>query len=241
MIALGFLVATWAATFLARRRDIDPDKLINGCLVAFMCGIAGARLYYCALNWETFSQHPEQIVATWQGGLSIHGGMIGALLAGWVYCRYSKLAFTTAIDIVGCVVPLAQAIGRWGNFFNSEAFGKPVPADFPLKLYIPPAMRPAGLEAHEYFHATFLYEMVWNLGVFALLYFFLYDRVRQYPGMAFLIYVFLYSIGRFAIEPMRTDSIMVGTVAAPYVVSGVLIVLCGIGIIFRYAAGKQPD
>ena len=107
MIALGFLVASWAATFLARRRDIDPDKLINGCLLAFMFGIAGARLYYCALNWDTFSRHPEQIVATWQGGLSIHGGMIGALLAGWVYCRYSKLAFTTAIDIVGCVVPLA--------------------------------------------------------------------------------------------------------------------------------------
>lgn len=241
MIAAGFLIASWAATFLARRRDIDSDKLINGCLIAFMCGIAGARLYYCALNWETFAQHPAQIFATWLGGLSIHGGIIGGLLGGWLYCRYSKLAFTTAIDIVACVLPLAQAIGRWGNFFNSEAFGKPVPDDFPLKLYIPPEMRPSGLETHEYFHATFLYEMIWNLGIFALLYFFLFDRIRQYPGMAFLVYLFLYSIGRFAIEPMRTDSIMVGSLPAPYVVSGILIVLCGIGIIFRYTSGKQAQ
>lgn len=239
MIALGFIVASWAATFLARRREIESDKLINGCLFAFMAGIAGARLYYCALNWQTFAQHPAEIIATWQGGLSIHGGIIGGVLAGWLYCRFAKLPFGASVDIGACVLPLAQAIGRWGNFFNSEAFGRPTPADFPLKLYIPEGSRPPGLASHEYFHATFLYESIWNLFVFLLLYFGLFDRLKAYPGMTFLIYLFLYSIGRFLIEPMRTDSIMIGDLPAPYVVSGILIVASGIAIIVRYAIGKR--
>jgi len=239
MIALGFLVASWCATKLAKRVDFDQDKLVNGCLIAFMCGILGARLYYCALNWQNFAVHPADILATWQGGLSIHGGIIGGLIGGWLYARFAKIDFINGLDIGAACLPLAQAIGRWGNFFNSEAFGRPTSDNFPLKLFIPPANRPAGMEAYDYFHATFLYECIWDLGIFALLYFFLYDRVRTYKGMSFLIYLFLYSVGRFLIEPLRTDSIMVGNFAAPYVVSGVLIVASGIGIIFRYTAGKQ--
>jgi phosphatidylglycerol:prolipoprotein diacylglycerol transferase len=239
MIAIGFLVASSFASFMAKRRGLDADKLVNGCLVAFMCGIAGARLYYCALNWPTFSQHPGEIFATWLGGLSIHGGMVGGLIGGWIYSRWAKLPFLPSIDVVASVVPLAQAIGRWGNFFNSEAYGIPTSENFPLKLYIPQGSRVPGMEMHEYFHPTFLYESVWNLAIFILLYFWLSDRVKAYPGMNFLIYLFLYSVGRFLIEPLRTDSIMVNGIAAPYVVSGILIVASGVGIIFRYTAGKH--
>lgn len=224
MIAIGFLIATWFATNLAKKRDIDADKLLNGALLSFIGGIVGARLYFVALSWPSFANHPEEILATWLGGLSIHGGIIGAVITGWIYCKISKLDFLPALDVCACVVPLAQAVGRWGNFFNSEAFGKPVPDDYPLRLFIPPNSRPAGYENSSYFHATFLYESIWDLGIFLLLYFFLSERLRKWPGMTFLAYLLLYSIGRFLIEPLRLDSIMVSGMAAPEVVSGAIIV-----------------
>jgi phosphatidylglycerol---prolipoprotein diacylglyceryl transferase len=239
MIAVGFLVATWAATFLAKRRNFDVDHLINGLLATFFAGIIGARLYYVALSLDRFLTHPQEIFATWLGGLSIHGGIVGGLIGGWIYCRIAKVPFITGLDIAASVVPLAQAIGRWGNFFNSEAFGRPTADDFPLKLYIPPAMRPHDFINYDYFHPTFLYESVWNLLIFLILYFVTFERVKNYPGMQFLLYLFLYSIGRFLIEPMRTDSIMVGNLPAPYVVSGLLIAASGVAIIFRYTSVKH--
>lgn len=239
MIALGFLIATWAASFLAKRRNFDTDHLINGCLVAFMTGILGARLYFVALNWEFFSANPQEILATWLGGLSIHGGMIGGPLGGFIYCRINRLPFLTGLDIAAAVLPLAQAIGRWGNFFNSEAYGRPVADNFPLKLFIPQSSRPEDLQAFQYFHPTFLYESIWNLAIFGILYFGLFDRLKAYPGMNFLAYIFLYSIGRFLIEPLRTDSIMMGHLPAPSVVSGILIVLSAIAMSALYASGKR--
>jgi phosphatidylglycerol:prolipoprotein diacylglycerol transferase len=239
MIAAGFLVATWAGGALAKRRNIDPDKLINGSLIAFMAGILGARLYYVALSWERFALHPEEIFATWLGGLSLHGGIIGGVLGAAIYCKMTRVSFRDGMDIAGAVLPLAQAIGRWGNFFNSEAFGKPVPDDFPLRLFIPPESRPAEFESYEYFHATFLYESIWNFLIFLVLYFMLFDKLRAYPGMTFLAYVFLYSIGRFLIEPLRTDSIMLFGLPAPSVVSGVLIVVSALAIAVQYALSKK--
>ncbi len=239
MIAAGFLAAMWAASFLAKRNNIDPDKFVNGSLIAFMTGILGARLYFVALSWDTFSQHPEEILATWLGGLSLHGGIAGGLLGGAIYCRIAKLPFLRCIDVAAAVVPLAQAIGRWGNFFNSEAFGRPVAENFLLRLYIPPESRPLDFQASSYFHPTFLYESVWNLWIFALLYFFLFDKLKAYPGMNFLMYVLLYSIGRLLIEPLRTDSIMLGNLPTPSVVSAVLIVVSSIALVVRYSSIKK--
>lgn len=239
MIALGFLAATWAASALAKRRDFNVDHLINGSLVAFMSGILGARLYFVALSWESFAQHPQDILATWLGGLSIHGGIIGGLIGGWLYCRLMKISFLTGIDIAAAVLPLAQAIGRWGNFFNSEAFGRPVDEDFPLRLLIAPEHRPGGLESYKYFHPTFLYESVWNLLIFFILYYVTFNRLKAYPGMNFLAYLLLYSVGRFLIEPLRTDSIMFGTLPAPSVVSGALIVLSAVAILIYFAIARS--
>lgn len=230
MIALGFLSATWTASFLCKRRGIDADSYLNCALASFIGGILGARLYFVALSWPNFAAHPEEIFATWLGGLSIHGGMIGALLTAWIYSRFSKLPLLEACDITGCVVPLAQAIGRWGNFFNSEAFGRPIIADFPLRLYIPPENRPPQFRTDSYFQPTFLYEAVWDVAIFLLLYFFLSDRLAKYPGVTFLTYLLLYSIGRALIEPIRVDSIMVGGYAAPSVVSVGLVIASAIGI-----------
>lgn len=242
MIALGFLSATFAVTKLARRWGIDGDKVVNLMLTCFIGGIIGARLYFVALSWGYFSLHPTEILMTWSEGfsirgLSIHGGMIGSIIAGILYCRHAKLPFWTCCDMMAAVVPLAQAIGRWGNFFNSEAFGKPVPADFPIKLFIPRSSRPPFYISADFFHPTFLYESMWDLWLFGLLYFALSDRFKKYPGLLFFTYLAVYSLGRFLIEPLRTDSIMVGGMAAPEVVSAGLIVIGTIGAIVMW---KRP-
>jgi phosphatidylglycerol:prolipoprotein diacylglycerol transferase len=232
MIALGFLAATYAARRMAKRWGIDGDKIVNGTLITFIGGIIGARLYFVALSWSYFASRPAEILATWNGGLSIHGGIVGGLLTGIIYCKMQKLPLLTCCDIGGTVTALGQAIGRWGNFFNSEAFGKPVPPDFPLKLYIPLESRPVSYQNAEFFHPAFLYESLWDLTLFAVLYLLLADRLRPYPGVTFLAYLGLYSVGRMLIEPLRTDSIMVFGLAAPLIVSALCLIVSLIGILF---------
>jgi len=244
-ITFGFLVATWASTAIAKRRDINPDKFLDASMLVFLGGIVGARLYFAALSWQTFDNAFE-VFQIWRGGLSIHGGIIGGVIAGYLYCRASKMSFLNGADIVGAVAPLAQAIGRWGNFFNSEAFGGPVSESFPIKLFIPEASRPQGLQQYQYFQPTFLYESLWDLLIFFALYFFFFDKFKKYPGMTFLAYLLLYSVGRAIIEPLRTDSIMVGAVAAPLAVSAGLIAAAAVGmlLLWRYyesKKGNRPD
>jgi len=231
IFALGFIAATAAARKLAVVRKIDPEQFLNCALICFLSGIIGARLYFVALNWEHFSSSPGEILAVWLGGLSIHGGIIGGLIGSLLYCRIASIPIGSTADIFGAVVPLGQAIGRWGNFFNSEAFGRPVSADFPIKLFIPESNRPPDFLQNEYFHPTFLYESVWDLLIFACLYFFLFYKLSKYPGMTFLAYLALYSIGRLFIEPMRLDSIMIGDVAAPYAVSAIMLATSLLGMI----------
>jgi len=239
MIALGFLSATYFAAKLGKRWQLDSEKLVNAALVGFIGGVIGARLYFVALSWDTFAAHPEDIFATWKGGLSIHGGIIGGVLAGLLYLRMTKMPVLTCLDIGGVVLPLGQAIGRWGNFFNSEAFGKPVPPEFPLKLFIPLESRPMAYMNSDFFHPTFLYESLWDLSIFAVLYLLLADKLRPYPGVCFLIYLASYSFGRTLIEMLRVDSIMLFGYPAPILVSIVCFVasLIGIAILFgKYAS-----
>lgn len=223
-IACGFLASAFFASKMGKKRGYDPEKILNAGLIGFVGGIVGGRLYYVLLNLPQFMRHPDEIMATWNGGMSIHGGIIGGVLAGALYCRSVGIPFLVALDMGGCVIPIGQAIGRWGNFFNSEAFGLPVDANFPIKLRIPPAQRPMEYLSYEYFHPTFLYESIWNLFVFVVMYFYIGDRLQKYPGMAFMAYMALYSVGRLCIESLRTDSIMLGPWPAPTVVSIVIIV-----------------
>lgn len=239
MIACGFFAALFAIEKLATRFDIDKDKLVNGALISFIGGIIGARLYFVALNLNTYLRRPEDILAMWQGGLSIHGGILGGLAAGLVYTRIAKLPFARSCDIFGVALPLGQAIGRWGNFFNSEAFGSPVPDSFFLKLKIPAESRPLELQGHQYFHPAFLYESLWDLLLFGLLYFYVADRLKKYPGATFMVYLGGYSIGRLLIEPLRTDSIMFGTLPAPIVVSAISLVLAVAGFFLIVAKHRR--
>jgi len=241
MVALGFLASTYASTRLAKRWNIDSEKIVNLALIAFVGGIVGARLYFVALSWPSFQHNLSEIFfSPTEGfsirGLSIHGGMIGATICGLFYCWKAKLPVLQCCDLVSSTLPLGQAIGRWGNFFNSEAFGRPVGEDFPLRLYIPHEQRPMAFERAEYFHPTFLYECVWNLILFGLLYFVAAEKLQKYRGLTFCLYIAGYSLGRLLIEPLRTDSIMMPgmMIPAPSIVSAIMlavaIVLGGIVI-----------
>ncbi len=225
MIALGFLCASFFANKLAKRQGVDSEQLTNLTLLSFISGILGARLYFVALKWQEYVSHPQDIFATWLGGLSIHGGIIGGFIVGYLYAAYHKLPKRKIADIVGAILPLGQAIGRWGNFFNSEAFGRPIPEGFPLAVYIPEASRPANFPSDSLFHATFLYESIWDFGIFLLIYFWLSKRFQNIPGICFLIYLALYNIGRLMIEPLRTDSIMAGTMPVPILASAAFLVV----------------
>jgi len=242
MILLGFLSAAFAALRISRRWGYTEGQVLAGALSCFAGGVVGARLYYVALCWSYFSRHPAEIMATWGGGMAIHGAIIGGPLAGAIFCRISKIPFLVACDIGGSVFALGQAIGRWGNFFNSEAFGQPVPLYFPLKLFIPVECRPAAYHNVSFFHPTFLYESLWDLGLFLILYFLLVERLKRWPGVCFLTYLAGYSLGRLLIEPLRLDSVLFHGMPAPILASasGLIVALLGIGILLcRYRCQKQ--
>jgi phosphatidylglycerol:prolipoprotein diacylglycerol transferase len=232
MIAIGFVLASLVLARLSKRLELDAEKIVNCAFVVFLGGVVGARLYFVALSWHEFQDHLLNIFAIWQGGISIHGGIIGGTIAGWLYCCLAKLPVARVADLLSTVTPLGQSIGRWGNFFNSELFGKPVASDYPLRLYIPPENRPALYKDNSFFHPAFLYESVWDLGLFLLLYYVVLPKTYRYPGVTFLLYIGGYSLGRMLIEPLRVDSIMVAGAQAPFVVSVVSLVLSAIALLF---------
>ncbi len=238
----GILMATAMAVGLllayreAKQRGIDPDELLKTSELALLAGLIGARLYYVAFNWEYYSQVPLKIVAVWEGGLAIHGGLLGGLLVGSAYAWWKRLPLVLYLDITAPSLTLGQAIGRWGNFFNEEAFG--TPTTLPWKLYISPPHRPLEYAQAEYFHPTFLYESAWDFVVFSLLMFFLRRRLARARGSLFLAYVGLYSVGRFFVEGLRTDSLMLGPIRVAQLVSGAAIAVSLVGLVILL---KRPQ
>jgi phosphatidylglycerol---prolipoprotein diacylglyceryl transferase len=237
LIAAGVLLGSTLAHREAIRRGQDPDVLLNGIVLTVITALAGARLYYVLFNWDYYSAHPSKIVAVWEGGLAIHGGLIVGAIATALYCRHARLSLPVTTDIMSPCVAIAQAIGRWGNFFNQEAFG--TPTDLPWRLYIDPAHRPPQFAGFEYYHPTFLYESLWNFLVFLLLWFGLRKRLESRPGSLTLCYLGLYSIGRFFVEGLRTDSLMLGSLRAAQVVSLLLVAASGIGLLLMAAKKKS--
>jgi phosphatidylglycerol:prolipoprotein diacylglycerol transferase len=230
MYLLGFLLATMTLRRLAARFNVELEPLFNCALVCFLSGIIGARIYYVLLSLPYFANNILEIPAIWHGGMSIHGGIIGSIIGSIIYCKQKHLPVLATGDLLGTVVPLAQAIGRWGNFFNNELFGLPVPASFTIKQYIPPEMRPERFASFEFFQPAFFYESVWDFILFLTLYFIVLPKCRRYPGVTFFIYVSGYSLGRILIEPIRVDSIMLGSIQIPLIASWVFLFLSLFGI-----------
>jgi len=238
LMATAIVVGLWVGYRQAKRDGLPADDIISAGQWAILAGLAGARVYEVIFNWDYYGRYPSKIIAVWEGGLAMHGGLIvGPLVGAWLAYRW-RLPILRGLDIAAPPMVLGQAIGRWGNFFNEEAFGRPT--DLPWKLYISPEHRPLGYAQFEYFHPTFLYESLWDLAVFLLLVGVLRSRLKTRPGALFFAYVGLYSIGRFAIEALRLDSFWLGSVRVPQLASliGVAVALAGMAWANRRASAS---
>ena len=207
LIATAVVVGLLLARRLARRRSIDPTVVSDLLPVLVLGAIVGARLYYVLLEWRHYKDQWGEIVAIWHGGIAIHGALIGGTVATILFCRWRRQSFWPLLDVLLPAVALGQAIGRWGNFFNSEAFG--LPTNLPWRLTIPLEQRPALFREQTTFHPTFLYESLWNLGVCALLLTLFRQASRGRlvlpPGALSCVYLIAYSSGRLWIEGLRLD------------------------------------
>ena len=221
LIASAVLIGLTLSQYLAKRRHVNPDLLGDLVIWLVIFAIPAARIYYVLFEWQEYAQRPGDIIAIWKGGIAIHGAIIGGTLATIIFARLNRISLWQLLDLVAPSVILGQAIGRWGNFFNSEAFGKPT--NLPWKLYIAPRYRPLDSLNAEYYHPTFLYESLWNLGVFVILLFLFFwglkNRNRLKTGTLAGVYLIAYSLGRVWIEWLRTDSLMLGPLKVAQVVS----------------------
>jgi len=229
--AMGF--GLWLAYREAVRRGLDPDSMLKASELGLLGGLVGARLYYVVFNLDYYLRFPGKILAVWEGGLAIHGGVLGGLLVGGGYALWRGLPAITYLDIAAPSMALGQAIGRWGNFFNEEAFG--TPTSLPWRLFISPQHRPIQFAQEEFFHPTFLYESVWDFIVFLLLVGVFRKRFERAPGTLFLTYLGLYSVGRFMTEALRTDALMLGPIRVAQLASvvGVALALLGVPRLLR--------
>jgi phosphatidylglycerol:prolipoprotein diacylglycerol transferase len=222
LIASGILIGILTAKYTCRIKNINFDHLIDILLYSIPAGIIGARLYYVIFEFSYYKNHPIDILKIRQGGLAIHGGIIFGVLTAFIYSRLKNINFIKFADASAPSIILAQAIGRWGNFFNQEAHGGPVSEEFIRKFpdFIQRGMYIDG----TYYHPTFLYESTWNLIVFVILIIIL-RKFTNKDGLTFFTYLGLYSLGRFFIEGLRTDSLMIGPFRIAQLVSlaGILI------------------
>ena len=246
LMALAILACFFISMKTAARFNIDPVHVESVLPWLVIFGFLGARLYFVVFAWDHFQDRLLDIPQIWKGGFSIYGGIIGAVVGLVLYTRKKNLPVMNFLDLIALSAPLAQAIGRLGNFFNSEAFGYPTSAAW--KLYIAPASRPKNYLTEKFFHPTFLYELLWNLLVFFILWKLFKAMTPTSPpphegeegrrsGQLFGIYLILYSIGRFFIEGLRLDSFMAGAIRVDQV-AALLMCAAGLGIMY-YTREKQ--
>jgi phosphatidylglycerol:prolipoprotein diacylglycerol transferase len=200
LIAAALLLGLLIAMKRAPKYGLNTDIVLDFFVYMTPAVIIGARLYYVIFSYDYYAAHPGEIIAIWNGGLAIHGGIIAGVIVALILCRVKKISFFTLADVVIPGLPIGQAIGRWGNFFNQEAYGSQT--DLPWAITVNDAA--LGLIR---VHPTFLYESLWDLMVFGVL--FLYEKkLRKVDGELLFVYMGLYSLGRFFIEGLRTDSLM---------------------------------
>ncbi|MGX1402072.1 phosphatidylglycerol:prolipoprotein diacylglycerol transferase [Bradyrhizobium japonicum] len=231
IIGSGLALALFLAIREERRRGLPKDTFADLMLWAIPIAIISARIYYVLFEWGYYKDNPGDIVKIWNGGIAIHGALIGAVITTYVFSKMRGISFWKLADIAAPSIILGQAIGRWGNFMNQEAHGGEVSRAFLENLHLPEFIVNQMYIDGVYYHPTFLYESVWDFAGFILL--ILLRRVNLRRGELFLSYLIWYSIGRFYVEGLRTDSLMLGSLRMAQMISIALIVAAIMIIIYR--------
>ncbi|KGA95512.1 prolipoprotein diacylglyceryl transferase [Alkalihalobacillus alcalophilus ATCC 27647 = CGMCC 1.3604] len=232
-VFVGYLIAAKETKRLGLPKDTFADLL----LFAVPIAIISARLYYVIFRWDQFADNPISAFYIWEGGIAIHGALIGSVLTAYFFTKRKELSFWQITDIAAPSILLGQAIGRWGNFMNQEVYGGEVTREFLEGLYLPEFIINQMYINGTYYHPTFLYESIWSIiGVVILLYL---RRLNLRQGEIFLTYVVWYSVGRFFIEGIRLDYLLIGNVLKTAQVISIILVLWAI-ITFIYRR-LQPD
>ncbi|USK74829.1 prolipoprotein diacylglyceryl transferase [Peribacillus frigoritolerans] len=236
IIGFGVLLGLIIALRESERRGLDKEIFTDLILFAVPIAIISARIYYVIFQWEYYSQNPGDIIKIWNGGIAIHGALIGSVLTAIVFAKVKKVSFWKLVDIAAPSLLLGQAIGRWGNFMNQEAHGGEITRSFLENMHLPEFIINQMYINGTYYHPTFLYESIWNiLGVIILL---SLRKVNLRRGELFLTYVIWYSIGRYYIEGLRTDSLMLTeSLRIAQVISIVLIVVAIALVVYRRVRG----
>lgn len=239
IIATGLFIGLYLAQREANRLGLKKDTILDLIIIAAPVAIIFARIYYVIFEWEQYQAGPWwKVLAVWEGGIAIHGALIGAVLTGFIYARVKDISFFKIADIIAPSLILGQAIGRWGNFMNQEAHGGAMSAAAyeNFHQYLPDFIMNQMCIEGTYYYPTFLYESFWNILVFIGL--IMLRRKNPLRGEIFLSYLMMYSIGRFFIEGLRTDSLyVVPGLRTAQLISVVLIILAVSLIIYRRKAG----
>lgn len=252
IIAIGMMLGVAIAVHDRRSRGLPEDPIWDAALIGIPCGIIGARIYYVIFAWEFYKNNPIEVFYIRQGGLAIYGGVLGALISVFIYCRVRKVDFLELWDSIALGFLVGQSLGRWGNFFNREVFGGYTDNIFAMRLPVDavrgrdivPALAATIGEGENFIqvHPTFLYESMWNLGLLIILY--LYRKHKKFPGEIMFLYIAGYGTGRFWIESIRTDQLYItGTTVPVSMVLAALMTIVGAGadIYFRIRTKKAAE
>lgn len=223
-ILIAFVVGAFLAFKEAKRFNISDEFMTNMCFYLIPIVLVGARLYYVVFNLDYYLANPIDILKVWEGGLAIHGGILAGLIFIIFYTRKYKVSLLRMLDIIVVSLILGQAIGRWGNFFNGEAYGTVVSLEFLQNLHLPEFIIDGMLIDGFYHHPTFLYESLWCLLGFIIMFILRYTKYLRL-GQLTSFYLVWYGIERFAVEGLRTDSLMLGSLKMAQLISLGMVVL----------------
>ena len=232
-IGIGLVLAAIYGMKRAKQFGLTDDHILTMLLYAVPISIICARAYYCIFYWELFQDDPITCLYIWDGGIAIYGAIIGAVATVVVYCKVTKISVGAMMDIGALGLLIGQSIGRWGNFFNREAFGEVTDSFLKMGLY-------DWSGNLNYYHPTFFYESAWNAVGFILLHF--YSKHRKFDGEVFSLYAAWYGIGRFFIEGLRTDSLyLFSTGIRVSQLVGIVSFVCALGFFLYMRLWKKPD
>jgi len=240
LIGTGVLLGLWLAIREGKRRGVHEETFMDIVLIAVPSAILGARIYYVLFNLDYYSKNLIEIPQIWSGGLAIHGGLIGAFIASYFIAKKKGYSFWKLADIAAPSILVGQMLGRWGNFMNQEAHGGPVTRAFLEGLYLPNWIINQMYIDGTYYHPTFLYESLWSfVGIIVLI---SLRRFNLRRGEIFLSYLIWYSVGRYFIEGLRTDSLMLtDTIRMAQFISVLIIVGAIVILIYRRVKGLSND